>query len=172
MWNMVITMTTIGYGDYSASSHMGRLIAILIAYWGVFYVSLFIVALNNMLNFTSPQNKAFMLLTRLCAKEQLRTEAAGMLSAAYRMKLYKRKGSEKYKAKLLQEDRKYRYHDQEFKKVNRQIRNINDPDADMETLKNGIEMLVDDVSLIRMAQYFIYHDSRKLKKNAKSSRKE
>jgi len=37
----------------------------------------------------------------------------------------------------------------------------------METLKNGIEMLVDDVSLIRMAQYFIYHDARKLKKATK-----
>lgn len=54
MWNMVITMTTIGYGDYAAGSHMGRLIAIFIAFWGVFYVSLFIVALNNMLKFTSP----------------------------------------------------------------------------------------------------------------------
>ena len=38
----------------------------------------------------------------------------------------------------------------------------------METLKNGIEMLVDDVSLIKMAQYFIYHDARKLKKAAKT----
>lgn len=92
MWNMIITMTTIGYGDYSAQSHMGRLIAILIAFWGVFYVSLFVVALNNMLNFSSPQNKAFMLLTRLNYKEQLRTEAAGMLSAAYRLKLLKKKG--------------------------------------------------------------------------------
>ena len=69
MWYMIITMTTIGYGDYAAQSHMGRFIVILIAFWGVFYVSLFVVALNNMLNFSSPQNKAFMLLTRLSAKE-------------------------------------------------------------------------------------------------------
>lgn len=65
---------------------------------------------------------------------------------------------------MLQQERKYRQHDQEFKKVSRQIRNINDPEADMETLKNGIEMLCDDVSLIRMATYFIYHDARKLRK--------
>lgn len=90
MWNMLITMTTIGYGDYAAGSHMGRLIAIIIAFWGVFYVSLFVVALNNILNFDSPEQKAFMLLTRLCAKEQLRTEAAGMLSSAYRLKLYRK----------------------------------------------------------------------------------
>lgn len=69
MWNMVITMTTIGYGDYSAGSHMGRLIAIIIAFWGVFYVSLFVVALSNILNFDSPEQKAFMLLSRLLAKE-------------------------------------------------------------------------------------------------------
>ena len=55
MWNMVITMTTIGYGDYAAASHMGRLIAIIIAFWGVFYVSLFVVALSNILNFDSPE---------------------------------------------------------------------------------------------------------------------
>jgi len=65
MWNMVITMTTIGYGDYYAKSHMGRVIAIIIAFWGVFYVSLFVVALNNMLIFSSPQSKAYMLLSRL-----------------------------------------------------------------------------------------------------------
>ena len=69
MWNMSITMTTIGYGDYAAFSYMGRLIAIFIAFWGIFYVSLFVVALNNMLNFSSPQKKAYMLLTRLNSKD-------------------------------------------------------------------------------------------------------
>lgn len=34
----------------------------------------------------------------------------------------------------------------------------------MENLKNGVDSLLDDVSLIRMAQYFVYHDTRKLKK--------
>jgi hypothetical protein len=69
MWYMIITMTTIGYGDYAAESHMGRFMAIIIAFWGVFYVSLFVVALNNMLLFSTPQIKAFMLLTRLQAKD-------------------------------------------------------------------------------------------------------
>lgn len=69
MWNMLITMTTIGYGDYSAQSQLGRMLAILIAFWGVFYVSLFVVALTNVLNFDCPEKKAFMLLQRLSAKE-------------------------------------------------------------------------------------------------------
>jgi hypothetical protein len=53
--------------------------------------------------------------------------------------------------------------------VSTQIRNINDRDADFETLKNSIDMIVDDVSTIRMAMLYIYYDTRKIKR--KISRK-
>lgn len=72
----MITMLTIGYGDVYAKSHMGRLIAIVIAGWGAFYVSLFVVALNNMLELDSPEVKSYMLLQRLLFKDDLRVEAA------------------------------------------------------------------------------------------------
>ena len=72
MWCMTITMLTVGYGDVYPKSHMGRLIGIVIAVWGAFYVSLFVVALNNILNFDSPQQKSYMLLTRVLAKEDLK----------------------------------------------------------------------------------------------------
>lgn len=45
-----------------------------------------------------------------------------------------------------------------------QIRNINDRDADFESLKNSIDMIVDDVSTIRMAMLYIYYDTRKIKR--------
>ena len=89
MWNMIITMTTVGYGDVYPKSHMGRMIGIIIAFWGVFYVSLFVVALTNILNFESVESKAYMLLQRLTYKDQLREEAAGMLSAKFRVRLIK-----------------------------------------------------------------------------------
>jgi hypothetical protein len=41
---------------------MGRLVAIVIAFWGTFYGSLFVIALNNMLEMDSPEKKAFKLL--------------------------------------------------------------------------------------------------------------
>ena len=53
---------------------------------------------------------------------------------------------------------------QEFQKISTQIRNINDRDADFETLKNSIDMIVDDVSTIRMAMLYIYYDTRKIKR--------
>ena len=68
----MITMLTIGYGDIYPKSHNGRMIGIIIAFWGVFYSSLIIVALNNMLEFDSPERKAFSLLMRLDLKEKLR----------------------------------------------------------------------------------------------------
>ena len=58
----------------------------------------------------------------------------------------------------------YRRHRQEYLKISRQARNISDNDADMETLKNGIERILDEVNVIRLSSYFTYHDSKKLTK--------
>jgi len=55
-------MTTVGYGDIFASSHGGKTIAIFCAFWGVFICSLFIQALNNILNFNFSEKKSFHLL--------------------------------------------------------------------------------------------------------------
>lgn len=46
-WNILITMTTVGYGDVFAKSHGGRLIGIITAFWGIFFLSLFVVTLVN-----------------------------------------------------------------------------------------------------------------------------
>jgi hypothetical protein len=48
-----------------------------------------------------------------------------------------------------------------FKTIARQISNISDADADMEMLKSSVDMLVDDVDVIKMAQYFIYNHTKK-----------
>jgi len=48
---------------------MGRMMAIFIAFWGVFYVSLLVVALNNSLEPNSSQKKALYMLNRLSAKD-------------------------------------------------------------------------------------------------------
>ena len=65
---------------------MGRVIGVATSFWGVVWVSLFVVALMNMIEFDFSETKAFMLLQRLQAKESLKTEAVGMLAAAFRLK--------------------------------------------------------------------------------------
>lgn len=72
MWNIFITMTTVGYGDLFAQTHGGRTIAIFCAFWGVFICSLFIQALTNILTFNFSEKKSFHLLQRLQKKESMR----------------------------------------------------------------------------------------------------
>lgn len=84
IWNVLVTMTTVGYGDYFPKTNMGRIIGLIIAFWGVFIVSLFVVSLSNMFEFDTGEMKAFVLNERLQAKEDLRVEAANVLSSAYR----------------------------------------------------------------------------------------
>ncbi len=57
IWNVLVTMTTVGYGDYFPKTNMGRVIGIIIAFWGVFIVSLFVVSLSNMFEFDQGELK-------------------------------------------------------------------------------------------------------------------
>lgn len=62
MWNVLITMTTVGYGDVYAMSHAGRAIAVVSAFVGVMIVSLFVVCIMNSLKFDYSEEKTFYLL--------------------------------------------------------------------------------------------------------------
>jgi voltage-gated potassium channel len=52
MWNVLITMTTVGYGDVYPITNGGRLTSIVSALWAVFFVSLFTVFIHNTLLFS------------------------------------------------------------------------------------------------------------------------
>lgn len=57
-WCMIITMTTVGYGDYYARTIPGRFITVIACIVGVFLVSIMVVALTNTLNMNSAEAKA------------------------------------------------------------------------------------------------------------------
>ena len=59
MWCIVITMTTVGFGDYYPSTHLGRMIGVMSALWGTFLVSLMVVALTNFSEFDKGQQYAY-----------------------------------------------------------------------------------------------------------------
>lgn len=65
-------MTTVGYGDVFPKSYIGRLVGVIIAFWGVFFVSMFVVSLTNLLEFSVNEEKTFYLLQRLKDKDILK----------------------------------------------------------------------------------------------------
>ena len=62
IWTVIITMATVGYGDYFPISNLGRTIGILACLWGVFIVSIFVVTLNNLLEFSKSEEKSYGIL--------------------------------------------------------------------------------------------------------------
>ncbi len=58
-WNMIITMTTIGYGDFFTRSTLARLIIILTGFYGILVTSLLVVAFTNLLEMEGSEEDAF-----------------------------------------------------------------------------------------------------------------
>jgi len=61
----IITMTTVGYGDYFPRSFFTKLIGLICAFYGVFIVSLFVITLTNYLNMDGSEARSYNLLQRL-----------------------------------------------------------------------------------------------------------
>jgi hypothetical protein len=59
MWCMVITMLTVGYGDFYPLTKLGKCIGFLGSLWGVFISSLIIVCLHGMLELSNDQFLVF-----------------------------------------------------------------------------------------------------------------
>jgi Ion channel len=52
VWNVVITMTTVGYGDIASVSVYGRLISMVNAIWGAFIISLLVASIGKIFELT------------------------------------------------------------------------------------------------------------------------
>ena len=55
IWNVLITMTTVGYGDVYACSPLGKVISILNALWGAFIISLLVGSISTIFDLTPRQ---------------------------------------------------------------------------------------------------------------------
>lgn len=91
LWVVVVTMTTVGYGDIYPKTFGGRVVGMTICVWGMFCTSFFTVTLSNFLFFDPAQSKSYLLLQRLYYKEKLREEAAQAVSILYKHKILQKK---------------------------------------------------------------------------------
>lgn len=81
MWLTIITMATVGYGDYFPSSYFGRVIGMLSCFWGVFTLSTFVVILNNLLAHNQGEQNAYELLVKMKLKDELKASSINVMFA-------------------------------------------------------------------------------------------
>uniref|UniRef100_A0A7S1E3M7 Potassium channel domain-containing protein n=1 Tax=Hemiselmis andersenii TaxID=464988 RepID=A0A7S1E3M7_HEMAN len=79
VWVMFITSSTVGYGDFSARTHLGRFITVLNIGAAIALVSLLTASLSNALLWNNEENQAIIIAEREQAKITLFTKAATYL---------------------------------------------------------------------------------------------
>ena len=99
IWNIIIIMTTIGYGDYFPKTHIGRFIAVITIVLGTLLVSLTIVALNGIIEFDSNERQAFIILHRTAMRRKLHDTCHAIIIQNYR--LYRMREQYNYDNKIL-----------------------------------------------------------------------
>lgn len=75
-WLMIVTMTTVGYGDGYPSTHPGRLFTFIACMLGTVLVSLMVVSLTNTSELTYGQQKVYNEMLKLGAKADAESKGA------------------------------------------------------------------------------------------------
>jgi hypothetical protein len=84
VYMVIITMTTVGYGDYVPLTIIGKIVIVATALWGGFVIGLLIVSVNDIFNLSVTEKIAFDKLAKV------RT-AAKVIISALRLQVAKKK---------------------------------------------------------------------------------
>ena len=84
IWYVLVTITTVGFGDYYAVTIPGRVIAFVVCLWGVIIVSIMVCFVASILGFDPGETRALDILQRLAFRAKMRSVAAFVLTAGLR----------------------------------------------------------------------------------------
>ena len=72
LWLIVLTITTVGYGDYFPHTPLGRLIILFVAIWGTLIISIMVVVVANTLDMEKNEKRTLLILEKLNLRDELR----------------------------------------------------------------------------------------------------
>ncbi|EKX43121.1 hypothetical protein GUITHDRAFT_110850 [Guillardia theta CCMP2712] len=84
VWLVIITMTTVGYGDIYPKTPMGRYVAIFAALLAVVLVALAVGAVTDRLTLSRDESKVLEFIENIRSKQERKSAAAQMLQHAWR----------------------------------------------------------------------------------------
>lgn len=82
-WLIVVTMTTVGYGDFYPRTNLGRFIGVLACIVGLLILSLIIVFLGSVTDFSYEEKKAYSKLKKLFADDNVENKAANVIKSVF-----------------------------------------------------------------------------------------
>jgi hypothetical protein len=82
IWCTIITMTTVGFGDFYPSSLIGRIVGLISSLIGVFLMSMLVVTITNVLDLSSHE-KNFYMISEKVHLDQEKNEIVGKLLPEY-----------------------------------------------------------------------------------------
>ena len=173
IWNVFITMTTVGYGDTFPKSYGGRILGTFIWVWGVLLVSLFVVTVTEALEFESSEKNSYMLIQRLKYREGLRESAAQVIAWMYKLKLLSRhlkniltgneyldKSSDLNKMKNT--DFEFRRALLEFRQKSLEMRQFEDNNHELLFLSKNVDCIAEELENITKKQQMIKEKQNKI----------
>ena len=83
LWNVLVTMTTVGYGDTYPITNLGRIVNIISSIGGTIFVSLLTLSLQNIMNFTSYEDNAYLYREKMLMDEQKELVAGKYFKTAF-----------------------------------------------------------------------------------------
>lgn len=145
LWTMIVTMTTVGFGDYFPQTNIGRLIVFICCLWGMAIVSLMVVTVTNSLELSPLESQALTVLLRLKQRESIRNEAAYILTLMGKMR--KRTHTRQMKNDLKRHIRNFRQSINHHKEL--QIENVS------EDMANQFKFLTDEFRDMQEKQIYL-----------------
>jgi hypothetical protein len=90
LWCLVITMTTVGYGDIYPTTILGRIVGIVACICGISLISMLVVTITNVVVFTPIELNVFLILQRVILKEEKDIQATKLVTKYFHyMKKFK-----------------------------------------------------------------------------------
>ncbi len=91
VWYLLVTITTIGFGDYYAITNIGRLITVIVALLGNVVISILIYVTQVGFSLSATEQKIYNFTTRLDSKSKLDKVSAAYFKTTVRLVLAKNK---------------------------------------------------------------------------------
>jgi len=137
MWYVIVTMSTVGYGDFWPTSNLGRIVGMISCFWGVFTLSTMVVILNNLLEFTEEEQKSYDLLMKMKRKDELKASTVSVILSAQRHKFERSRDDINYN-NLNAAYTHFRKNIFELKKAAKRLQQMRDDENDVANITKDI----------------------------------